>query len=111
MLPWIWMKIKKPIVDLRKILLSLAALSLCSCSNLQYAQSPTNVANPLFRMGFKQQSLIVVVPIIQDRNREVGSRTVLDGRVEIQTTTEASSSGKVHYLFPNGYSFALKWKF
>jgi len=62
-------------------------------------------------MGFKQQSLIVVVPVIQDQSRDIGSRTILDARVEIQTTTESSSSGKAHYVFPNGYSFGFKYKF
>jgi len=97
--------------DLKPFWIIAVALFLCNCSKLQYAQSPTNVTNPLFRMGFKQQSLIVVVPIIQDQSRDTGSRTILDARLEIQTTTESNSSGKVHYIFPNGYSLAIKYKF
>jgi hypothetical protein len=72
---------------------------------------PSTIQNPFLRTGFRQESLVVVVPLAMDMDRKIGSRTVLDARLEVQTTTQSTESKKASYPFPNGWNVGFKWKF
>ncbi len=94
-----------------KILAIIISILLMGCSHIQYSHVPSTVQNPFLRTGFRQQSLVIVVPLVMDMDREIGSRTVLDARMEITTTTQSTESKKVTYPYPNGWNVGFRWRF
>jgi hypothetical protein len=84
-----------------------------SCSALQYNYHPTSISYNSIRYGMKEQSIVVVLPIIQDNNKSVGSRTLLDVRVDILTNSISGSgpSSYNRYSMPNGFILGFKYKY
>lgn len=88
-------------------------LLLSGCSTVQYNYTPTSFTYHAIRYGMKEQSIILVVPIIQDNTKNKGSRTILDTRIDITTSTITGlgSSKNIRYIMPNGFILGFKYKF
>jgi hypothetical protein len=83
-----------------------------SCSTVQYNYHPTSLSYHNIRYGIKEQSVVVVLPIIQDQNKSAGSRTILDARMDIMTSTITNkNNNSIKYTAPNGFILGFKYKF
>jgi hypothetical protein len=83
------------------------------CSAVQYNYHPTSISYQYIRYGIKEQSFVLVLPIIQDNNKAVGSRTLLDVRLDIMTTSITNTENKKYnrYIVPNGFLLGIKYKY
>lgn len=95
------------------ILITLLLFFICSCSGLQYNYTPTSFNYNAIRYGIKEQSIIIVLPIIQDNKKLIGNRTIMDIRVDIISGNIITGNNKkyVKYNIPNGFMLGLKYKF
>lgn len=85
----------------------------CSCSTLQYNYTPTSFSYHAIRYGMKEQSIILVLPIIQDNTKNPGSRTILDTRIDILTSNIVGTGSvkNIDYVKPTGFILGFKYKF
>ena len=86
---------------------------LSGCSTVQYNYTPTSINYQFIRYGIKEQSIVVVLPLIQDNTKNKGSRTILDTRIDITTSsiTGTGSNKNIRYVMPNGFVLGFKYKF
>lgn len=96
-----------------KLYITLFIPFILNCSTLQYNYNSTSISNSFIRYGIKQQSVVVVFPIIQDNTKSVGSRTTFDIRADITTSsvTGTGSNKNIRYVMPNGFILGFKYKF
>lgn len=97
---------------MKYILLVISILSL-GCYSFQYNYTPTSINYQFIRYGIKEQSIVVVLPLIQDSTKNKGSRTILDTRLDITTSsvTGTGSNKNIRYVIPNGFVLGIKYKF
>jgi hypothetical protein len=93
--------------------LILILLTSSACSTVQYNYTPTSINYQFIRYGIKEQSIVVVLPLIQDNTKKKGSRTILDTRIDITTSsiTGTGSNKNIRYVMPNGFILGFKYKF
>lgn len=95
---------------MKSILLIISLFSL-GCSSFQYNYTPTSINYQFIRYGIKEQSIVVVLPLIQDSTKNKGSRTILDSRLDITTSSVTGSNKNIRYIMPNGFVLGIKYKF
>ncbi len=96
-----------------RCLILLIFFLLLGCSTVQYNYTPTSINYQFIRYGIKEQSIVVVLPLIQDSTKNKGSRTILDSRIDITTSsiTGTGSNKNIRYVIPNGFVLGIKYKF